>query len=147
MSPFGWVLRWVITLHALEVFAQAVLAGRFLAGDFDMVELHAVNAIIAGSVGYLNIVAAILYWRPGGGSTWPMYAAIGLSAAETIQILFGFARVIGLHVPLGVSIIVTTTLLAVWAWRVQLGPRPAVSPPGETDQGVAAGMTVHGDNR
>jgi hypothetical protein len=147
MSPFGWVLRWVITLHGLEVFAQAVLAGRFLAGDYDMVQLHAVNAIIAVSVGYLNILAAILYWRPGGGPAWPMYATIGLSVAETIQIILGFARVIGLHVPLGVLIIVITTLLAVWAWRVQLGPRPAVPPPGETDQGVAAGMTVQGGNR
>ncbi len=147
MSRFGWVLRWVITLHGLEVFAQAVLAGRFLAGDFDMVQLHAVNGIIAVSVGYLNIVAAILYWRPGGGPAWPMYAAVGLSVAETVQTFLGFARVIGLHVPLGVAVIVGTTLLAVWVWRVQLGPRSAVPPPGGTDQGLAAGMAAHGGDR
>ncbi len=33
-------LRAVATLHIVALFAQPVFAGRFLIGDYDMLELH-----------------------------------------------------------------------------------------------------------
>lgn len=123
--PYRWALRAVITLHALDVFAQPVLAGRFLAGDYDTLALHSTNAIIVGIIGYVQIVAAILYWWPAGGAGWPVLAAFGVSAAETVQIILGFERVVGVHVPLGVAIISTMVVLLVWVWRRDFGSRRA----------------------
>lgn len=120
-APFRWVLRLTITLHALAAFMQAVLAGRFLSGDYDMLRVHFVNAQVVGSLAIAQVLAAVLYWRLGGGPGWPAAVSVGLLAVEPIQIAAGIKRVIGIHIPLGVAIIVILVLLAVWAWRPNYG--------------------------
>jgi len=119
-----WILRGVISVHALDAFAQAVLAGGFLNGNYDLLGLHRVNAI-AGVVvlGYLQLAITVLYWRPFGGVGWPMLASAAISAAESLQIVLGFDRSIAIHVPLGVAIIVAVAMLATWAWRGSFGLR------------------------
>jgi hypothetical protein len=111
------VLRWVITLHAVTAFAQSVLAGAFLDGHFAVLRLHRLNAYW-GVVGlsYLQVVLALLY-RRRGGPRWVALVSIGIAVAESVEVMLGLGRVIGLHVPLGVAIITATFWLAVWAWR------------------------------
>ncbi|QIS15675.1 hypothetical protein [Nocardia arthritidis] len=116
-TGYTLALRWVITLHALGAFGQAVLAGRFLSGDYDMVAAHATNATVVGGIGYLQVVVALLVWRPGRGPVWPLAVSVGLVLAETAQILLGYFRGIGVHVPLGVAIIAALMVLLTWAWR------------------------------
>src|SRR3954451_21501306 len=116
-------LRTLITLHALEVFAQSVLAGAFLDGHYSMLALHRENAIVLVLLGYVQVLVATAYWRPGGGPSWPLWASVALSVAETVQFFLGLGRLIGLHVPLGVTIIVCTVLLAQWAWGGSFGRR------------------------
>ena len=119
-----WTLRGVVSVHALDAFTQAVLAGGFLNGNYDMLGVHRVNAI-AGVVvlGYLQLVITVLYWRPFGGAAWPILASAAISAAESLQIVLCFDRSIAIHVPLGVAIIVATAMLASWAWRGSFGLR------------------------
>jgi len=49
------------------------------------------------------------------------WAAVGFLSMGfgliALQIILGFARVISVHVPLGVATILLAILLAVWAWR------------------------------
>jgi len=124
-----WAFRTVITVHAIDAFAQAVLAGGFLDGRFELLGLHRDNAILGVVVlGYLQILVAVLYWRPGGGPAWPLAASAVISAAESLQIVLGFTRRIALHVPLGVAIIAGMALLAAWAWRGTFGQRRGSSP-------------------
>src|SRR3954454_1484430 len=118
-----WTFRGLITLHAFLVFLQAVLAGAFLDGHFAMLGVHRENAIGLVVLGYVQIVVAVAYWRPGGGAVWPLWACVALSVAETVQFFLGLGRLIGLHVPLGVAIIVCAVLLAQWAWRDTFGRR------------------------
>src|SRR4051812_8498838 len=56
-----WALRTLITLHAFEVFLQAVLAGAFLDGHFAMLGLHRENAIGLVVLGYVQILVALAY--------------------------------------------------------------------------------------
>jgi hypothetical protein len=123
--PARLALRAVITLHAMAVFGQAVLAGRFLSGDFPMLSAHLINSQVVGALGILQVVAAVLYWRPGGGPGWPALACLGVFVTEPIQIAAGLLRIIGLHVPLGVAITVAAALLTTWAWRPSFGRRRA----------------------
>lgn len=124
VRPIRWGFRALISVHALDAFAQAVLAGGFLNGSYDMLGLHRDNAIMGVVVlGYLQIVVAALYWRPAGGTLWPALASVGIAAAESLQIVLGFNRVVGLHVPLGVAIIAAMTVLTAWAWRGSFGLR------------------------
>jgi hypothetical protein len=99
------------------LFDQAVFAGQFLGGSYDSLHLHRENATYAGITVLVSLVAAVLLRWPGRGPWWPIAASLGIFGLVAVQIAFGFARVIGLHVPLGVAVILLATLLAAWAWR------------------------------
>jgi len=114
-AVYVWVLRIVITLHAAAAFAQAVFAGRFLSGDYDMLRVHFVNSQVVGSLAIGQVIAGVLLWRRGG-LRWPALVSIGLLAVEPIQIAAGITRVIGVHIPLAVLVITASVLFAVWAW-------------------------------
>jgi hypothetical protein len=107
----------------MAVLMQAVFAGRFMSGDFEMLRAHFVNSQVVGALGLAETALAIIYWRPGGGRGWPALACLGVSIAVPLQIASGLERVIGVHVPLAVAIFATSTLLAVWAWRPTFGRR------------------------
>jgi hypothetical protein len=125
--PARLALRSVVTLFALAVFAQAVLAGRFLSGDFLMLDAHLINSQVVGAIGIAQVVAAVLYWRPGGGPGWPALACLGLFVALPAQIATGLLRIVGVHVPLAVVITVAAALLLTWAWRPSFGRRRATA--------------------
>ncbi len=122
-APTRWAFRLVITLHAAAAFTQAILAGRFLSGDYDMLRAHFINSQVVGAFGIAQVVVAVLYWRLGGGSGRPAIAAAALLALEPLQIAAGIKRIIGIHVPLAVLIIVGSVLFAVWAWQPSYGQR------------------------
>jgi hypothetical protein len=126
--------RIVITAAAVLLFDQAVFAGQFLAGTFGSLHTHRENATVAGIVVLGAALAAVPVRWPGNGPIWPIFACLGLFGLIALQIALGFARILAVHVPLGVSIILLTTVLAVRAWRPV---RPAAAPP--------AGQEPHGD--
>ncbi|UXY18110.1 hypothetical protein N8I84_04750 [Streptomyces cynarae] len=118
VRPWALVLfRTVVTCEAVLAVGQAVLAGSFLSGHYGALDLHALNATATGLVAVAQIVASALLWRPGGGPGWPALTGIALFGAEAGQIAMGYARVLAVHVPLGVAIIACTLLMLVWAWR------------------------------
>lgn len=132
------LLRVVVTVHALAVFAQPVLAGQFLSGNFDMVAVHGGVAILIQLFGVLQLPAAVLLRWPGRGPLWPIGASVLLVLAEALQIGFGYARLLNLHVPLGVSIVSGMLLLLIWVWRPRLGrPRPVTGPPAQPEEASA----------
>ena len=112
-----WPLRITSSLAALLLFNQAVFAGQFLAGTFPALQTHRDNATVAGlAVLAAGAAAALIRW-PGRGPIWPMLACLGLFGLIAVQIALGFARVLALHIPLGVLIILGGGLLAAWSWR------------------------------
>lgn len=121
---FRWILRIAITLHALDAFTQAVFAGRFLAGSYGMLTAHLDNANFGVStISAIQVVVSVLYWRPGGGRGWPILASLALTGAEAIQITLGLNRILGVHIPLGILIILAASWYATWAWRPAFGTR------------------------
>ncbi|MCU7724939.1 hypothetical protein ODJ79_14525 [Actinoplanes sp. KI2] len=124
-----WPLRLTSSLAALLLFDQAVFAGQFLAGAFPALQTHRDNATYAGVAVLTAAAAAALIRWPGRGPIWPTLAFLGLFGLIAAQIALGFARVLALHIPLGVLIILTGGLLAAWSWRyrpavVAVAPRP-----------------------
>jgi hypothetical protein len=112
-----WVFRGTATLAAIMLFDQAVFAGQFLAGTYDALLVHRENATFAGISVVVSAIGAVLLRWPGRGPWWPIAACLGLFGLIALQIIIGFARLLALHVPLGVMIIILATGLAVWAWR------------------------------
>lgn len=112
-----WIFRIASTVAAVMLFDQAVFAGQFLDGTYGSLHVHRENATFAGIAVLISAVAAVLLRWPGRGPWWPILACVGVFGLVALQIVLGFARLISLHVPLGVTTILLAAALAVWAWR------------------------------
>lgn len=129
-----WPFRVGMSAAALLLFDQAVFAGQFLAGSFSALNTHRDNAPIAAICVLVAALCAVPLRWPGGGPWWPLPACVGLFVLTGVQIALGHARVLTVHVPLGVTIILLASLLVIWAWRY----RPASSEADrEADEAVA----------
>jgi hypothetical protein len=112
-----WVLRAVLVLHACLVVAQPILAGYYLSGNADAMNTHSPIGSSLWMLSMLQFVAAMLYWRPGGGRLWPAGVTILVFFAEFLQMIFGYAQNFAVHVPLGTAIVVGVVALTIWSFR------------------------------
>ncbi|KRC58600.1 hypothetical protein ASE14_18775 [Agromyces sp. Root81] len=110
-------LRISLTVTALLMFGQAVLAGLFMGGLTSAFALHREMATASGIVLMISIVAAILARRLGQAPRWPIWATVGLLAFMSLLAFAGFRSLVALHVPLGVIMILLTAVLTMWVWR------------------------------
>lgn len=99
------------------LFNQAVFAGQFLAGNYGALLTHRENATFAGISVMVSAIGAVLLRWPGRGPWWPIAACLGLFGLIGLQIAIGFARILAVHIPLGVTIILLAIAIATWAWR------------------------------
>jgi hypothetical protein len=115
--PAGWVFRIVVSAHGVVLAGQPVFAGVYLTGDFDALRWHAVGADVVTSLGYVQLVVAIVVWARLRRA-WPFAATTAVVTAETVQYFAGLAGALWLHLPLGVLTVAALVVqfIAVW-WR------------------------------
>jgi hypothetical protein len=94
-------LQIAIALQTLTIFLQAVSAGLLLTSSYGEV-LHSVGARVMYGASMLYLLAAVLAWKPGGGSPRPVGHATGFLVLASVQVVLGIAHVPSLHLPLGV---------------------------------------------
>ncbi|MGC4972829.1 hypothetical protein ACLQ2D_07985 [Streptomyces sp. DT199] len=94
-------LQTAIVLQTLTIFLQAVSAGLLLTSSYGEV-LHSVGARVMYGASMLYLLAAVLAWKPGGGSPRPVWHATGFLVLASVQVVLGIAHVPSLHLPLGV---------------------------------------------
>ncbi|MFF4099752.1 hypothetical protein [Streptomyces sp. NPDC001903] len=94
-------MRVAIALQTLAVFFQAATAGLLLSTSYGET-LHGVGARVMYGASMLYVLAAILAWRPGGGTPRPILYASGFLVLASVQVVLGIAHIPSLHVPLGV---------------------------------------------
>lgn len=116
-----WLLRLGLTAQAALILAQPIIIGRFLDGDFAMLNLHRSNGTIAGILTMGQIVVTLAAWLFGGAPRWLFALAVLLGAAIAAQLFAGFNHLLGIHLPLGVAIVGVNGWLLTWVW--QHGPR------------------------
>ncbi|MEV7569515.1 hypothetical protein [Streptomyces tanashiensis] len=90
-----------IALQTLSLFFQASTAGLLLSSSHGEV-LHSVGARVMYGATMLYVLAAVLAWRPGGGSPRPILYSTGFLVLASVQVVLGIAHEPSLHVPLGV---------------------------------------------
>jgi len=112
-----WTLRITLLLHAALIIAQPILAGYFLSGDVDAITAHGSIGSTVWMVAMIQIVTALLYWRPGGGRLWPALVTVVLFFAEFVQLTYGYLQNFAVHVPLGTAIVIAVVWMAVWSFR------------------------------
>jgi hypothetical protein len=121
-TPTGWTLRAVVSAHTAAIVGQPVFAGVYLTGDFDSLRWHAIGADVVTSIGYLQVIAAIVVWVRLR-QVWPFVATTAVVAAETVQYFAGLDGALWLHIPLGVMTIAALVVLFIAVWRRPLPRR------------------------
>ncbi|MEU9320493.1 hypothetical protein [Streptomyces sp. NPDC048295] len=94
-------LQVAIALQTLTIFLQAVSAGLLLTASYGET-LHSVGARVMYAASMLYVLAAVLAWKPGGGSPRPVWQATGFLVLASVQVVLGIAHVPSVHLPLGV---------------------------------------------
>jgi heme A synthase len=115
-------LRFTIGLQTLAVFLAPVTAGLLLTTPNGH-SLHSASAYTIFVVAVVHVLAAVLAWRPGGGSPRPIVSAAVFLALVLVQVALGIAHVTVVHIPLGVLLFGVSLL--------QLSRRSACLPPPE----------------
>ncbi|MFF2963360.1 hypothetical protein ACFVT1_31615 [Streptomyces sp. NPDC057963] len=94
-------LQVAIALQTLTIFLQAVSAGLLLTSSYGET-LHSAGARVMYGASMLYVLAAVLAWKPGGGSPRPVWHASGFLVLASVQVVLGIAHVPSVHLPLGV---------------------------------------------
>ncbi|MFI9491179.1 hypothetical protein ACIG8K_06380 [Streptomyces halstedii] len=94
-------LRIAIAVQTLTIFLQAISAGLLLTSSYGETP-HAVGARVMYGASMLYVLAAVLAWKPGGGSPRPVWHASGFLVLASVQVVLGVAHVPSVHLPLGV---------------------------------------------
>ncbi|MGD1224880.1 MULTISPECIES: hypothetical protein [Streptomyces] len=94
-------LQVAVALQTATIFLQAVSAGLLLTAHYGEV-MHGVGARVMYGASMLYVLAAVLAWKPGGGSPRPVLHASGFLALASVQVVLGIAHVPAVHVPLGI---------------------------------------------
>ncbi|MFH8735322.1 MULTISPECIES: hypothetical protein [unclassified Streptomyces] len=94
-------LQIAIALQTLTIFLQAVSAGLLLTSSYGET-LHSIGARVMYGASMLYVLAAVLAWKPGGGSLRPVWHASGFLVLASVQVVLGIAHVPSVHLPLGV---------------------------------------------
>lgn len=111
-----WTLRVVVTAAAVTYLFQAVSAGQFLDGDYAFLRLHQAGTTIADVLMFIALVSAAgLKWIARGPLA-PFLITLVAMVVSQGQAATGAARIIWLHVPLGVALIGLVWALAWGAW-------------------------------
>ncbi|GAA3040500.1 hypothetical protein [Streptosporangium longisporum] len=112
-----WALRVTATAHLVTVLGQAVIGGLFVTGEVDLLTQHNINATAGTVLAGLQLVAAIVLWRPGRGPAWPLWVSAAQVALMNGQILLGMERAVALHIPLAMVIFGVAVWMTAWTWR------------------------------
>jgi hypothetical protein len=102
--------------------AQATLAGSFLSGHYDVLMMHLMTAMVMVAVAVVQAVIAV-FLRRAGAPRSVLLVALLFPLLLAGQAGLGMGRVLALHVPLGVLLVVGLLRLAAWAWRTPLPAR------------------------
>ncbi|MFC5814894.1 hypothetical protein [Nonomuraea harbinensis] len=109
-----YALRLTIIAQAAGLVVAGSLAGQSVATDGAMAEPHVMAGMLVHLVGLLQIVFAVLVWRPGRGAGWPALASLALFVAGMGQHFTW--EMLGAHLPNGIVMSGLATALLIWSW-------------------------------
>ncbi|MEV4393280.1 hypothetical protein [Nonomuraea sp. NPDC049607] len=108
-------LRVVIIAQAAALLVAASFAGQAVAaGGGALAETHVMAGMVVHLVALVQIVLAVLVWRPGRGAGWPVWASVALLVVGLLQ-HFTWSW-LGAHVPNGVLLFGLIGALLIWSW-------------------------------
>jgi hypothetical protein len=114
VSGLFWTLRTMVTLQMVAILGQAIFAGMLLEGTARA--LHGVGSLGVHVFGLLQLILAILVWRPGRGSARYIVPSTFLLLAGFVQSAAGGSEFRYLHVPLGAAMLAGAVVMVTQVW-------------------------------
>ncbi|WP_433444366.1 hypothetical protein [Nonomuraea sp. CA-141351] len=106
-------LRIAVTAQAAALLVAASFAGQAVETD-SMIETHVMAGMVVHLVALVQIVLAVLVWRPGRGAGWPALASLALFVVGLAQHVTWLW--LGAHLPNGVLLFGLIVAVLIWAW-------------------------------
>jgi hypothetical protein len=106
--------RVFVTLQAVAILGQAIFAGILLEGDGRT--LHAANSAAVHLFALLQVIFAILVWRPGRQSARYIMPSVLLLLFGFLQSAMGGAHNRYIHIPLGALMLAGALVITVQVW-------------------------------
>lgn len=119
---------WIALVHAVLVFAQPILAGMSLEGDDSALDMHYFNGMIIMTIAAVQIIAALLWWKPGGGPSRALALSAVLLGLEVAQFLLADAGKLAIHLPLGIITLLGAAMVASMGFRDSHGKEVETTP-------------------
>ncbi|MCX5393382.1 hypothetical protein [Streptomyces sp. NBC_00094] len=113
-----------VALQTLALFFQSVTAGMLLSGSLGLA-LHDAGSKVMYGASMLYVLAAVLAWKPGGGSARPALYATGFLVLSSAQVVLGVAHMPAFHVPLGIVMFALSVLVLAATVRTTRGAAAA----------------------
>jgi hypothetical protein len=104
-------LRVIAVLHALSLVMQPILAGFFLSGHDNLIDMHSLNGMLLVLLSLLQTVLAVLLWRRNVVRRQIFTQALVILVLEVVQLTVGFSHMLWIHIPLGTLLMVGTAML------------------------------------
>ncbi|MCK2219274.1 hypothetical protein MF672_036585 [Actinomadura sp. ATCC 31491] len=108
-----YALRVAIIAQAAALLVAASFAGQAVQSQ-PLAETHVMAGMVVHLVALVQLVLAVLVWRPGRGAGWPALASLALLIVGMAQHFTWEA--LGAHVPNGVLLFGLIAALLVWSW-------------------------------
>ncbi|MEU8227941.1 hypothetical protein [Kribbella sp. NPDC048915] len=116
------VLRVVAGVHALAICLQPLFAGLYLNGSPAGIRMHETTGLILSALSLMQLLVATMWWRSGGRWTASAVSLL-IVAGEIAQGAVGHSRLLAIHAPLGVALVVVSVAFALRVGR----PRAVVA--------------------
>lgn len=114
-SGYLTAFKAVALLNMVAVLVQAVTAGQLMSGAAG--GPHGAGAGAVHLLGLVQLVVAVLLWRPGRGAGWPALVSLAVLLLGFVQSMLGGSGAVAAHVPLGMALFGLSVWLVVWSWR------------------------------
>jgi hypothetical protein len=108
------LLRVLALLHAAVLMGQPLSIGQYLGGLYGWLGVHSAGATAVVLISLLLATTSIGYAVAGGRIVVPIVCWL-LLVAEVVQTAMGYARILAVHIPLGVLAVTAGVLLAIWS--------------------------------
>ncbi|TDC86955.1 hypothetical protein E1292_47235 [Nonomuraea deserti] len=114
-SGYMTAFKVVAIVNTASVLAQGVTAGQLMSGAD--AGLHGTGSLVVHVLGLVQLIVAVLVWRPGRGAGWPALASLAILLLGFVQSMLGGSGAVAMHVPLAMGLLGLSVWLVVWSWR------------------------------
>ncbi|MGW0811331.1 hypothetical protein [Nonomuraea sp. NPDC002799] len=109
-----YALRVAVVAQAAALLVAASFAGQAVESGEAATETHVMAGMVVHLVALVQIVLAVLVWRPGRGAGWPALASVALFVVGAAQhVTWSW---LGAHLPNGVVLFGLIVAVLIWVW-------------------------------